>query len=275
MKESRIITLGLAVLMMTFTACQKDDEVTSDIDALELETDTAQEDTFESVDQIVEGGISSSETGIRMDEDPLIGLTVCVEVTHDSENKIITLDFGDGCADRHGNIRKGMIVIEYNYRAYISGAYRIVTFVDFHFNDINVQGTRTITNTSTVDAEMEFTVTLVDGKLDFGDGVFATRDASWIRTWFIGEGKVTVSGGAEGTNINGVEYSATVDASTPLLFLRDCGKRLPVSGIKEMVVGDRSATINYGDGECDRIIEVTVNGVTTIKEITPREGRRK
>ncbi len=271
MKKSGIITLGLAALMMTFTSCQPDEEVTSDIDALELESDAAQEDTFESVDQVVEGGFDFIGTSLRVDDD-LPSLADCVEVTHDAENKIVTLDFGDGCEDRFGNVRKGQIVINYNERAYIPGAYRIITFVDFFFNDIGVEGVRTITNTSSVDNQLEFTVTLVDGKLDFGDDIFATRDAEWVRTWFIGEGKVTISGGAEGININGIDYSATVDASTPLLFLRECGRGLPVSGIKEMVVGNRSATIDFGDGECDRLIEVTINGKTFVKEITPRFG---
>ncbi|NNE55606.1 MAG: hypothetical protein HKN32_06275, partial [Flavobacteriales bacterium] len=46
MKKSGIITLGLASTLMLFTACQKDsDEIGSDIDALELESDAALETT--------------------------------------------------------------------------------------------------------------------------------------------------------------------------------------------------------------------------------------
>jgi len=273
MKKSGIITLGLAVLMLTFTACEKDsDQVVSDIDALELESDAALESTYESVDQITEGGIAFVDAAARLE----VGhpqLAECAVVTHDEVNKIITLDFGDGCEDRHGNVRKGKIEIEYNERAYVPGAFRIVTFVDFFFNDIGVEGTRTITNTSSTDTELQFTVTLVGGKLDFGDGVFATRDAEWVRTWFIGQGKVTVSGEASGINIDGVDYSATVAENTPLLFLRECAQGLPVAGVKVITVGDRTASINYGDGECDRTVAITINGETFVKEINPRNGR--
>lgn len=270
MKISGIITLGLAVLMLTFTACENDpDEPTSDVDALELDSEAAQESTFEAVDQVVEDGISSLDAA-RIDMDR--PLADCAVVTHDTENKIITIDFGEGCEDRKGNLKQGKIVIEYNFRAYIPGAFRKITFVDFFFNGIGVEGVRTLTNTSSVDSQFQFTVTLVGGKLDFGDDIFATRDAEWVRTWFVGEGQVTLSGGAEGTNINGINYSATINASTPLVFLRDCNK-LPVSGIKEMMVGDRSASINFGDGECDRIVEITINGKTVIREITPRDGK--
>lgn len=274
MKKVRIITLGLAGLMMTFTACEKDEEGVSDVEALELESDASSEDTFESIDQSVEGGLASLDASARMDEgDPTAVLADCVIVTHDVENQTITLDFGEGCEDRHGNIRKGKIFIEYNDRKYVPGAYRIITFIDFFFNEIGVEGTRTITNTSSIDDEFEFTVTLVGGKLDFGDRGIITRDAEWVRTWFVGEGKVSRSGSAEGLVFE-KNYSVTVDTSTPLLFLRECGHGLPVAGVKEIVVGDRSATINYGDGGCDRMVAVTVDGETFIREISKRKGFR-
>jgi len=277
MKKSRIITLVLAVIMMSFTACQNDsDEVTSDLDALELESDAAMESTFQSVDQASEDGISYVNANARGDEaGPREGLADCAEVTHDVENQTITIDFGDGCEDRLGNIKKGKIVIEYNDRAYVPGSYKIVTFVDFYINDIKVEGTRTITLISATETEREFTIELVGGKLDFGDGTFITRDGSWVRIWFVDENKTSKSGIAEGININGIDYSEFVDASTPLNFLRECSQRLAVSGIKEMVVGDRSATIDYGDGECDRIITVTIDGETFTREITPRRGRER
>jgi len=273
MKKSRIITLvALAALMVAFTACNDDaDQVTSDLDALELESDAALETTYESIDQITEGGIAFAD-GARTDVNGP-HLEDCATVDHNTETKVITIDFGDGCEDRHGNVRKGKIVIEYNDRKYVPDAFRIVTFVDFFFNDIGVEGTRTITNTSSVDSELEFTVTLVGGKLDFGDGTFATRDAEWVRTWFVGEGEVTLSGGAHGTNINGAEYSTSVSESTPLLFLRECAMGIPVAGVKEITVGDRSASINFGDGGCDRMVAITINGETFIKELKPRNGQ--
>ena len=269
MKRSGIISLGFAVLMATFTACNNQEEATSDVDALELEMDAALDVTYENVDQMVEVGFDVVDAAVRMDE---AGLGTCAVITHDTEAKTITIDFGDGCVGRLGNTVKGKIEIAYNDRAYVPGAYRIITFVDFYFNDIKVEGTRTITNTSSNDTERQFTVTLVGGKLDFGNGIFATRDAEWVRTWFIGEGKVTLSGSASGININGIDYSVNVSADTPLTFSRECFQLLPVSGVKEIQVGDREASIDFGDGECDRIVEITINGRTIVKRIQPRRG---
>ncbi len=271
MKKSGIITLGLASMLMMFTACQQDsDEIGSDIDALELESDAALETTYEEVDQVVEIGFESLESGMRTEQDEL---GECVNITHDEENKTVTIDFGDGCVGRHGNTFAGKIVIEYNQRLYQPGAFRQITFVNFFFNEIGVEGTRRLENTTATDTERQFTVTLTGGKLDFGDGNFVTRDASWVRTWYVGEGEVKLSGSASGININGFDYSTTVSPNTPLLFLRACPFRVPVSGIKTLVVGDRQATIDYGDGTCDRKITVTVNGETREITLRPRRGQ--
>jgi len=269
MKKSRIIMLGLVVLIATFTACNNQEDASSDVDALELSMEAALENTYENVDQMVEVGFEVVDAQARTDEG---GLGTCAVVTHDAENKTITIDFGDGCVGRLGNTVKGKIEIEYNERAYVPGAYRIITFVDFYFNDIKVEGVRTITNTSADETERQFTVTLVGGKLDFGDGLFATREAEWVRTWYIGQGIVTLYGEAEGININGIDYSVSVNAETPLTFSRECLQRLPISGVKEMQVGEREASIDFGDGACDRVIEITINGKTVVKEVRPREG---
>ncbi len=274
MKKSGIIALALAGLMITFTSCQDDSpELNSDLDALELESDAATETTYDQVDEAVQSGFDYLDAN-EMRSDATSTLPDCATVTHDQENKTVTIDFGDGCEGRLGNVWSGKIVVEYNLRAYEPGAYRIITFVDLFFNDIGIEGTRTITNTSTTDEVLEFTVTLEGGKLDFGDDVFVTREAEWVRKWYVGQGKVTLHGEAEGNNINGIDYATTVGAETPLTFLRDCARLIPVSGIKELVVGGRTSTLDYGDGECDRLVDVTINGETFTRTIRPRVGLR-
>lgn len=273
MKKSGIITLGLAASLMMFTACQKDsDEIGSDIEALELESDVALESTYETIDQTVEIGFAIVNADASREEQDDLGS--CVTITHDEENKTVTIDYGDGCTGRHGNTLAGKIVIEYTSRLYEPGAKRTITFVDFYFNEIKVEGTRIIENTTATDTERQFTVSLVGGKLDFGNGNFITRDAEWVRTWYVGQGVVKLSGSADGININGFEYSVSVAAANALTWSRECDQRLPVSGIKTLEVGDRTASIDYGDGTCDRMVTVTINGETFERQINPRNGNR-
>lgn len=273
MKKSGITSLALAALMLMFTACQKDDsdQIGTGLDALELESDASLETTYEQVDQTVEIGFALADANLRTDENELGS---CAVVTHDQENKTITIDFGDGCVGRHGNTLAGQIVVVYTDRLYVPGAKRTITFVDFYFNDISVEGTRTIENTTATDTERQFTVTLENGKLDFGDGTFVTREAEWTRTWYISQGMVKKSGGASGININGFDYSVTVEPANAITFLRECSMGIPVSGIKTIVVGDNTASIDFGDGTCDRLVIVTMNGESTEREIHPRRGRR-
>ena len=166
------------------------------------------------------------------------------------------------------------MLITYTDRLYVQGAVRTITFIDFYFNDVNVQGTRTVTNSSSTDTERQFTITLEGGRLDFGDGTFSTREANWTRTWYV-EGKyVELHGQASGINVNGLNYSSTISTDDPLTFMRDCFRGLPVSGEKILIVGDDEAVMDFGDGECDRIVTITLDGETTEEEITPRRGKK-
>jgi hypothetical protein len=275
MKRTGIISMALVAVMISFTACEsEEDNGNSSLEALELEAETAQETTYEAIDQNVEEAFEAITEEGRVAEDGS-NISDCVVVTHDAENKVVTLDFGDeGCTGHLGNVHTGTIEVEYNMRRYEPGAYRIITFVDYAINGIEVSGTRTITNTSVSDAVRTFTVELEGGMLDFGDGVSSTREASWERSWFIGQGTVTLSGTASGTTVNGVEYTANVSENDPITFSRACLQRIPVSGLKSWTVGENVSSIDYGDGECDRLAEITVGGSTFTRRITPRRGRR-
>jgi len=48
-----------------------------------------------------------------------------------------------------------------------------------------------------------------------------------------------------------------------------CKMPFPVSGIVEIVKNDATATLDYGNGECDKLATITINGVT--KEIVLRK----
>jgi hypothetical protein len=48
-----------------------------------------------------------------------------------------------------------------------------------------------------------------------------------------------------------------------------CKMPFPVSGIVEILKNELKATLDYGQGECDKLATITVNGVT--KEIVLRK----
>ena len=138
-----------------------------------------------------------------------------------------------------------------------------------------LEGTRTLTNTSSSEtAAIAFTI-LEDGmKITYPDGTTATRTSTFIRTWNRTANSIddsfSVSGSAVGITRKGKEY--TMSIKSPLVYKRTCSINnnvfLPVSGTKELVTDNRRMVVNFGDGNCDDIIELTINGKTKTIDIS-------
>jgi hypothetical protein len=269
MKKFGIILLGTIVGASLLVSCGKSDEGFSKADALDLKTEAAMDVAYEDVDIITEAGMGQAAGDTRVETD---GYVQCAVVTHDLPNKTITIDFGDGCTDPRGRVREGKIIVQYNDHRYVAGAYRIVTFEDFFINGVGVEGTRTVTNTSEEGQPPSFTISLVGGRLDFGDGTYATRESERVRTWYRGvvpaNDYVLVTGSSEGVNRDGAEYS--VEVLDALRFNRNCIRFIPVSGKIEITVGEVTGTVDFGDGTCDNIVTITIGGKVIEKRIVPR-----
>jgi hypothetical protein len=178
----------------------------------------------------------------------------------------ITVDFGTGCTDLRGNTRAGKIIITFNGRRFLPGSTVITTFDNYSINGIELEGTRTLTNVGTSTSEApRFNVVLTNGKATFADGRQATRESDitwrWVRAANPTDDQLIVESNstAEGITRGGRAYE--VSLLEELVFKRFCG--FAVSGIKRYVInGEKEITIDYGDGECDRSVTITVDGVT-------------
>ncbi len=278
MKKVLIKTLTVGVLFSLFlSACQNDEESNPDITSFEIESEAAFEATFEEVDLLSEAGMEtldeSPEARITRDE-----LLDCAEVTKDTVNQIITIDFGDGCEGPHGVIKSGKIIIEYDGRMKHPGSYRKVTFEDFYIDSIHVEGVRKVTNVtdeSNAENSISFDIVLEGGKVTFPSGAFATRDARHQRTSYFHQDRrdnyATLDGSAGGVNLAGNDYE--INILETLVFKRGCRDGriiIPVAGVKQIIVGDREALIDYGDGECDRRADITTEGATITRIVRPR-----
>ena len=49
---------------------------------------------------------------------------------------------------------------------------------------------------------------------------------------------------------------------------------IPVSGLKVRMVGETTVTLDFGDGTCDRMVDVTIGSTTFTRRIFPRIGNR-
>jgi hypothetical protein len=187
-----------------------------------------------------------------------------------------TIDFGtQGCTMPNGNVLKGKIIVSFSKN--FSTSLRTISYQleGFYHNDKLVEGSKTITHqrkTSDLLAVIHPVSThSIDVKVTFPDGKIYARTGTRVREMV--EGFVTISnwednvfkvwGNHTTTFPRGIIYVNTI--KTPLVFKMSCKMPFPVSGITEMVKNEIKSTLDFGNGDCDKLATMTVNGVS--KEI--------
>jgi hypothetical protein len=194
----------------------------------------------------------------------------------------VTLDFGaTGCAANDGHWRKGKIIITYSGRLLIPGSIVTTKFENFSIDSINVDNSTTyaIANTGTLD-KPQFTIE-VSAKLSKPNGNYSEWRSRKIITWV--EGYLTTSsrlddvlkieGEASGkVKRNDVIVAWKAVISEPLIKKFTC--RYISKGVVKVYRETLSAnsqwtgSLDYGQGNCDKIAILTVNGIP--HEITLR-----
>jgi hypothetical protein len=273
MKTRFYMMIG-SVVMLSLFSCQKDSSTIesaslniADDDAV---TDQVFEDVFNTADNAT---IMLDQLGKSAEAKSLVTLTdSCPVVTVSvpdagSWPKVITVDFGTGCAGLYDNTRSGKIIIEVTGPRLDVGTKRTVTFDNYYFNGIKVEGTKVIENTGYNDNQnLVLSVKLTDGKLTLPDGRFILRSFEHQREWLAGlltkniwDDECLITGTATGTNLDGITYTNTITSA--LHWKRVCF--FIVSGvIKIEREGKETVELNYGSGDCDALAIVTKGGVS-------------
>ncbi len=198
------------------------------------------------------------------------GIVVTIEPdetsTVDVPKGVITVDFGTGCTDLAGNVRKGKLIFTYSGRRFESGSTLVTTTENYYINNIKLEGTRTSTNVtgSSFDTP-KFNVVLENGKATFEDGTFALRESditvSWIRAANPTGDKLVIHDNSTASGVTRAGRSYAVSLLKQLEYTRFCP--MASSGTKKYVIdGSKEITIDYGSGTCDSSVTVTIDGVT-------------
>jgi hypothetical protein len=244
------------------------DQTSVDLADDDAVTDAVYEDVFNTadnaaiiVDQMGKGDDAKSVMVVT-DSCPAITVT---RPTTGIWPKIVTIDYGTGCAGFNDNTRSGKILIEVTGPRLTTGSKRTVTFVNYFFNNIKVEGTKVLeTKGYNTNKNLIILVKLTGGKLTLPDGKTIERTIDHQREWTAGlltkniwDDECLVTGTATGKNINGVDYKNTI--VTALHWKRVC--RFIVAGvIKIEKDGSQPVELNYGTGECDAKAVVTRGG---------------
>jgi hypothetical protein len=282
--KTNIFMMIAAMIMLSFSSCKKDSPLIeqSGIDLADDDavSDAIFEDVFNTadnatidLDRMMKSGNSESETivnescPVRMVAPSAAGIWP----------KVVTVDFGAACIGLNNDTRSGKIIIEVTGPRMEVGSKRTVTFVDYFFNGIKVEGTKVFENIGkNSNQNLVFSIKLTGGKLTLPDGKTIVRSFEHQREWIAGllteniwDDECLITGNANGKNINGIFYTKTI--MTALHWKRACF--FYVSGVVKI---ERDASpaieINYGSGDCDAKALVTKGGES--KEILLRHKNR-
>ena len=275
---------------ITFTSCKKDDSVNNvtDNDPTELaatqEATTQEAETEAQYDDVF--NITASMNSSQVGEDLGVGANVSglfeLGSTNPTNNircftitvvpniphvfpKTVTIDFGTGCLGRDGKYRKGKIVSIYTNPMVVPGAKVSTTFVDYFVDSFHIEGTHITENTSTSNMQ-GWKVVVIDGKIT---NTNTNRWRKWNSTKNVLqiEGNGTphfplddvykITGNARGSNSAGHTWASLV--IDPLIKKFTCP--WIVKGTVKLIRDGREALLDYGNGNCDNLAIIYINGV--------------
>lgn len=264
----KVITITIALVALILTSCNEDkvgiDTTLDDQESVQLDNDDDfyLEDSNDLASSVLEGETASSGGKISEETDSRLA---CAEITRSGtdESGTIIIDFGDGCTDPRGNVRKGKIAIEYSGRRNDPGSFWTMEYVDYFINEISIEGLRKVNNISEPGSEaLVFKVDMENGLMTWPNGSQARRRVHHFREHHKNENhlldRLIVYGTAEGNHRNGRGF--IIEIIEPLVYTRECreqGIYIPVEGTKLIKHGDRQITVDYGNGECDNIVAIT------------------
>lgn len=264
--------------LLVLTSCESNETngiITDELTAEETVNDVLVDDISSDVEDILDDDAVITEVAGRGMNPPNHHPDCVIRTIEETANgAIVTLDFGDGCEGKRGNVFAGKIVITY-VRA--DGEFsKSVAFEGFSINDNIINGSISVSkvkeNTSG-NPERTYTIDLT---INLATGETITKKGEKIKEMIEGhdtddrgDDVFLISGYWDSVNKNGVAKKATITTS----LRREYACKYIVSGVIEITKGERTYTLNFGDGTCDNVAIVT-DASGNSWEITLKERKR-
>ena len=279
MKLKKFLALLSIPSVFFLASCQKD----------QTEPDPEVETTFKlSENQAVSESVNDDATVIFFDASvnsgfyrvngnaETSGILSCASVTVTPQNsfpKTIVIDFGSGCVSPDGIGRSGKINITLSDYVHNPGATAVMTFENYHTAGYKVEGTITWTNTSTQNG-ISWTRQITNGKLTEPlSGYYWTHEGTKNVTQTAGANTPTnllddvysITGSHTVTNPAGKTRTVTItEALEKKVTCHNVSK-----GKMKIQAQTHFAILDYGDGTCDNIATITIDGVAPITIVLP------
>lgn len=276
MRITNILTTAFALWIFAGTSsCKKDNNTSSSSSTeisstVELGTENAISDNLNAdaenvLNQAAVDNNFSGSTPVGVNS-PMGNLPACATVTITPLQgfpKNISINFGTGCTSSTGITRSGIINIALSDSLRKSGSVAVMTFSNYYVGGFKKEGTVTWTNTKT-DTTNSWTRKCDSGKITAPDGRSWTHGG--IQTVVQVAGNNTpreivdnvflTTGNSTVTNAAGVTRTATI---TNALEKKVACDNIDKGSVK--IQGpNHYAVIDYGDGTCDRLATISIDG---------------
>jgi hypothetical protein len=184
--------------------------------------------------------------------------------------KTLVVDFGTGCTSSDGISRKGKITYLLSGKVLMPGTTISTTFENYSVYGYQLEGTYSITNTSTMTG-VSFTTKTTGGKITFPNAVFYNYTGD--KTIKMTAGMATPSDltddvySIEGSNTFSSSLGNTLDVSITTTLSKSYICHNIGSGVISFTYNKKiNGTLDFGNGTCDNQATITVG--TATKEVT-------
>lgn len=269
MKTTKII-LGMALAFSIFSCSEDDSNSSSGLSEAKVSAkiDMATEDVAKIVEDqyALQVNPDAGKNDLETQNLPSCA-TVTVELTASTWARTVVFD---NCTLPNGNVLDGTIIVSGSLNFGTPSHTISYTFVDFHHNNILIEGNRTVvrsmqstTALSTVhpvaNMSIDMTVTFPNGNVYHRVGNRVRELIEGFDTPMIWADNVFSISGSWTTTFPVGTQTSTI--TTPLRVRANCPNI--VRGVVEIVRNDNTAVLDYGNGECDNQATLTINGTTT------------
>jgi hypothetical protein len=245
--------------LIALSACKKDKD-----EDLDTETQSSSDNFFvegQVNDEIKE--VDEAATNSKLGKN---GPVITIDST--TTPRKMTIDYGTGTVCNDGKTRSGKINVTWTGRYRETGTVITISPENFVQNGNKIEGTKTIENKGRNTAgNLYYTISVINARITKADGRERTWNATRNREWISGEGTATwnddvylLTGNASGVNANGLNYSVNITSALRLDL--GCEHRITAGVLELIPQGKRTRTVNYGNGDCDNTITVTIGNKT-------------
>lgn len=203
----------------------------------------------------------------------------CPAVTFDSTNKILILDFGVGCVGDDGRFRQGKLIVAYTRTYRDSNSVSSVRTQNYFVDGTGIQVKRLVTNNDTIAvakdtiARIQLKYTVIDSDTNGSGYAIITQSGGGSTTWkstrtriwlkgastlqIKSDDEFNISGTAEGISSKGQIYTLNDAGSAINRACWEEKNNIPSNGAVTINTIEGVRNVNYGVGDCDKIVVYT------------------